>query len=1856
MKTTIRIIVASALLVTLNVTAALAASMSTYCITPPFISQSTTPNLLLLIDNSASMYDLAYDDPGVRFSDGLKHCSGATGTTCTTDAGCTGVGKCTAFSTQPKYCYDASYTSSKTYVGYFDPALFYTYDLTNTNGVFNSGSTLTCPSVSGNVQQKLISGQLCVNYDNSRASGNKVTSFSATGNYLNWLTASKFDVEKEALTGGKYVTKLCSNDKTRACLVASDCLGSGTTCDTFNVGTTATPFLMPETRGCNGQDYIKDTSVGITFTTTGPQNKYNTVAPSWGGQTYLNIYAGSATFDYTSCQNAISALAASPLVTATVNSYFNSCVAMTAKPGTCSLDSSTACAIDSDCKLNTVTASTNVCDGAPYSNVITTCATAGNTCGNLASNRYCTLVAGRSCTSDANCTSIVIKNGTCSPLNMMYIKEGVNAQTVTSAGNSCSADTTCTFDGYIAQTGACSGIVTLNGGTCAAAASTPSAGTCRANSKGTCVGGLTTGAIESRTTFSQALGGCLLWVQGGSPSYSGSGSLSGIFSSMSPWKDTICPALYTKTGKVCVNITSGTYTTTACTTANSTTDSACTALGTDYTCLEGPAAIDPNSPGGICSNSYIGKCMTGSGSSWAIASNCQDWIGYPNGLDKLEASYCTGVVTVNLPVTDPTNPPADSTLGTNLGSILGGMGVSGQMGPPLKTLPVRISAPTAPTGIVQDYSSKIRIGVMKFNNFGSSTETAFTGSTITARKVCSTDSRITCNTDADCGGTSGSCAAGTDTDGGNILSYVGDTLGDHTTASSIIYNIDSLRAVAWTPLAEAMYNAIGYFAGKSTPTMRLNTADYDATKPPSTATCQANNVLMVTDGSSTADQNATVDTLVTGNATAAGAPASASRKCSVYYGSSNFEYLTWLAKNKKISTLSSTVAETPVNKSDFITTYVVSTGADNGESGECNNTTMLTHAATNGGTSMLSAIDPSTYKATLNAAFQQVAAGLASGTAASILNNSEGSGANLLQAVFYPEKDFGGTNNKAQWIGEMQNFWYYVDPFFNRSTVRADTNSDFSLDLNQDYIAKFRYDTATTTTYVDLAKDINGDGSVLGATTSYLSDSDNVKSLWRAGRKLWERDVTSTAGKRLIYTVTAASPLAPASNYTPPTPSLLVNNGTFNAVAANITLLQAATSTEAGNIIDFVQGIDQTQTTPSNLSRSRKVTISNCGIGNNGTDCKREWKLGDIINSTPRLISTVKINSYSLDPPTGYGDTTYTSFISSYNYKHRGMAFVGGNDGMLHAFRLGVLDEGSQTKQHKGKLLNIDGSDADSTSDLGREEWAFIPRNALPYLKYSADPTYAHLYFVDNSVAIFDASLHATTTGCTGNYYDCIKKTTVDSSKNLTMDETSWRTILIGGMGIGGATRSQNTATKASGGCDADTSTGTCVKTPIATSGYTEVGYSSYFALDVTNPHVLFDATGASATKATKFLWEFAGDPANGDYLGYTTSGPAIVRIGTKEKNGRWFALFASGPTGPIDTTTHSFIGKSDQNLKVFVVDVATGALVRTIDTGVKNAFAGNLTNAVIDNDRWNRTSTGFYSDDVIYIGYTQTADDPPTTSSLWNKGGVVRIFTKEDTNPANWVSTSLISNIGPVTTSITKLQDRFATYDSSKSNAATGKLWLYFGTGRYFQKSDSLTDQFKLYGVMDPCYSNNSGTPNFTPVGANNEFDTACTKTVTVASLTDQSGDSSTAAAISLPLTSSGWSIDLDLSATGFSSERVITNPVASTAGAVLFTTFKPTSDVCGSGGNSNIWAVNYKTGAAPPGSAMQGKVLMQVSTGALAEVALSTAFTSTTGNKREDGRRTATPITGMPPTANGLALITNPKPIKKILHYQEK
>jgi len=1040
--------------------------------------------------------------------------------------------------------------------------------------------------------------------------------------------------------------------------------------------------------------------------------------------------------------------------------------------------------------------------------------------------------------------------------------------------------------------------------------------------------------------------------------------------------------------------------------------------------------------------------------------------------------------------------------------------------------------------------------------------------------------------------------------------------------SSTVNQINLTRANANTPMAETLWTIAGDFAQQASilggPGPMYKSGDYQ-TNPnkdpmnfgtgenPRWPVCQKNFVLLITDGEPCSDGNLP-DSLkdyasgksafdcegskcpaVDNTTSLAGAglfsfPDSTIPVCGEGGYTSGIEDVALFAHTTDLRN-SPVIGTNSIAGIQNLTLYTVFAFGQN--------STLLKYAAINGGfedidgsktpnqwgewdanhdgkpDTYYEATDGDRLEQAIRDAFEGILKRASSGTAASVLASGEGSGANLIQAVFYPRRRFG--NDIISWTGSLQNVWYFVDPYFANASIREETDpADDILDLSHDYIAQFYFDTDAEVTKVKRYADTDGDGDPdENRPTVRFEDLGNI---WEAGNQLWVRDLSTNP--RTIYTTTNGTSLIPFS--------------VTDAGLISLTSLQASTSAERENIIRFVHGEDIFQDLDANLVndfRQRTVTF---GIDN------AVWKLGDVINSTPRIVGGVPLNRYK----EVYQDSTYSAFTGTSAYKNRGMVFAGGNDGMLHAFKLGKLELSwtGQTDTKKARLSN-----PDLSTPLGNEEWAFIPRNAQPYLKYLMDPQYCHLFYTDLSPYVFDSSIG-------GNPTD-------------TRTATSWRTVLIGGMRNGGACR------------DISSSCSDCVKTPISNQGF-----SSYFALDVTDP------------ANPSLLWEFS-NPA----LGFASTGPSVIRIDAlnptsgnpdRSLNGKWYVVVGSGPTGPIDTTSFQFLGRSDQNLRFFILDLKTGNLVRIIDTGIPYAFAGSMINTVAD---FNLD----YQDDAVYVGYVKK----DSSAGTWTQGGVGRLVTKAGVSPSfgdpsEWVFSKVIDNIGPVTSALARLQNN--TYHAS---------WLFFGTGRYFfeippEGSTSLptvddgAGQRNLFAVKEPCFT------------LTNTLNPSCTTTVLSSSLADVTSIASVPTeGVANSAGFSGWFVDLESSgnysydntaARFFRAERVITDPLATTAGLVFFTTYKPYGDECALGGKSFLWATRYNTGGAPTQAMLQGKALVQVSTASVEQLELSTAFQG--DSTLHKGGRRSFAIEGVPPTAQGLSLLSPPPPVKRIMHLRER
>ena len=803
-----------------------------------------------------------------------------------------------------------------------------------------------------------------------------------------------------------------------------------------------------------------------------------------------------------------------------------------------------------------------------------------------------------------------------------------------------------------------------------------------------------------------------------------------------------------------------------------TADADCTGGGL---CVNGPDNIRPGSAALVCSTTYAGYCAQ-SFDNW----DTTQWV--PR--EYADVDQCITVKFAEFcgafeqpPVVDPTDDPSNTEEYDNLPAIIADLGVENQLGPPIGTLIVKINIAQAPTGLIHEFRDLIHFGAMTFNYFGSTTECP---GDIPCTSVCQIAGTV-CRTNNECP-VGDTCVGAADLDGGQITgngyiqghcsATVATTcnknthcpageicvydVGGHT--SGLIQDIDGIFASTWTPFAEGFYNAIGYFAQRAD--VRLNATDFilEAEDPtyrdPVQYSCQKNNVLLISDGMSTADLHPD-PSLVAATYNVDGdddgefdVAAAGPGSCPKYAGSRNLDDIAWVAKNRSIEDF--TQAPDPnAQNSQTLTTHVVFNGVATADPGECNPDELMNDTADNGGGTYQRAENPQELRNALRSAFLMIAGRAASGTAASVLASGEGTGANLVQAIFYPERTFAGT--EILWTGSLKNLWYHIDPLLGNSSIREDTVKDDALVLNEDNIVHFFFDETANLTKARLFEDLDGDGSADDpANPVDIVFFENVSSLWEAGGKLWQTDPVA----RTIYTTTDGSTL---TSFQAP----------VGAGSPLIPLLQADNEDVADKLINYIRGVDykacsvttaQTCTTNFDCPAGETCEQAHFCSQSVGTSCAIDadcpggetcittrnrtftfdyglgpethvWKLGDIINATPRIISWVPLNAYEKT----YNDTTYEDFTELPTYTGRGVVLVGANDGMLHAFNLGVL-ELYEERYKKAAIAGAPGS-------FGLEQWAYIPKGALAYLRYMADPGYCHVYSVDLTPYIFDASI-----------------------------------------------------------------------------------------------------------------------------------------------------------------------------------------------------------------------------------------------------------------------------------------------------------------------------------------------------------------------------------------------------------------------------------------------------------------------------------------------------------------------------------
>jgi type IV pilus assembly protein PilY1 len=175
-----------------------------------------------------------------------------------------------------------------------------------------------------------------------------------------------------------------------------------------------------------------------------------------------------------------------------------------------------------------------------------------------------------------------------------------------------------------------------------------------------------------------------------------------------------------------------------------------------------------------------------------------------------------------------------------------------------------------------------------------------------------------------------------------------------------------------------------------------------------------------------------------------------------------------------------------------------------------------------------------------------------------------------------------------------------------------------------------------------------------------LPYEDGDRSIWEAGALLADR----SAASRRVYTVADGIQI----DFTDSQADQLYER------------MNLATPDEAARVINWVRG----ENVP-------------------GLRYRGEWKLGDIVDSSPVVVGA---------PSSFHLDEEYMSFRVAHADRPR-TVYIGANDGMLHTF-----DE-----------------------NTGQELWALIPESHLPRLKNLADTTYCHEYFVNLTPKVQDVYL-----------------------------------------------------------------------------------------------------------------------------------------------------------------------------------------------------------------------------------------------------------------------------------------------------------------------------------------------------------------------------------------------------------------------------------------------------------------------------------------------------------------------------------
>lgn len=759
--------------------------------------------------------------------------------------------------------------------------------------------------------------------------------------------------------------------------------------------------------------------------------------------------------------------------------------------------------------------------------------------------------------------------------------------------------------------------------------------------------------------------------------------------------------------------------------------------------------------------------------------------------------------------------------------------------------------------------------------------------------------------------------------------------------------------------------------------------------------------------------------------------------------------------------------------------------------------------------------------------FTDILRSASSGATVSALASRYQAASVVLQPAFYPEYTT-REGLSIRWLGTFRGYW--VDP---GQELREDTVMDRILVLlgpYRDKVFRFFFD---SNRQVRVALfDADPDQSPSVCSSPQIKNYIELRPTLQFDCRL---AVTSKDNRRIFFNNNGTLTPFNTSNW-------FTIRQAFSAVDSSLTQQQ----TEC--VIEYLRGdYDYTWNCTSYVMRKRVFDVSQICY-NYGQGSRVPWKLGPIVYSTPTVASNQPLNpKYSLV----YNDETYVQYYLSSQYRNRrSVAFVASNIGMVHFFRIGHMRERGETWS---PVDIVDSPNTTSNSQVEREEFAFIPQNALPYMLWYGREDYCsanrgYIPIVDYRLEVFDASFDR------------------NDNPNGNKSVNSWNTYLFGSMGIGGK----------------------------RLGNYS----SSVFLLKLTG--YLNDNTGNTLPE---LMWEVRLDDG-----ALATSYPALVRIGDRNKNGMWYFILGSGPTDPNADSFDKFL----PNPKLYVINARNGQVHRIdlsplINSQRVRAAVGDVIGFDLDND---------YQDDVVYFGmygYGCSLLDANgrCVGQVTQWGALYRIALKTE-NGYKDPSTLTVNDIKKVI----ELED-FATQGHvppifarvSATKDELNRLWVYFNTGLYLSPSHR-NPPYRNYivGLMDPCWdeANNRFSSGCSRVVRRNELADA-NNVVGYAGLNQSRCDSSV-----LRFTTSERKQVCQCSETGCAMREVVVNTNAQTDncvvsegrrgwfyelpnghlaysapvvsfGVVISIHFKASDDPCTPVGETFVSALRYNSGLPP-------------------------------------------------------------------------